>query len=160
MNHETSIKDLQIRLATKSDIEAMLGLLKQLFVLETDFQFDAAKQRSGLEQLIQYSEADEARAAVFVVTVKEKVIAMCSCQVFISTAEGGKSGLIEDVVVYADYRQQGVGQQLMQHVIKWADTQGLKRLQLLADKNNEAAITFYKTQGWQSTQLSALFKLL
>jgi GNAT superfamily N-acetyltransferase len=49
---------------------------------------------------------------------------------------------------------------LMQHVIKWADTQGLKRLQLLADKNNEAAITFYKTQGWQSTQLNAWFKLL
>lgn len=160
MKLDNTTTPLNFRLATHNDIEDMLALLKQLFALEADFQFDAAKQRSGLAQLIDTSITDNARAAVFVVTHQEKIIAMCSCQVFISTAEGGKSGLVEDVVVDADYRQQGIGLQLIQHVLQWAETQGLKRLQLLADKNNAAARTFYKAQGWRSTQLTALFKAL
>lgn len=151
---------LETRQATHNDIDGMLALLKQLFSIEADFRFDATKQRAGLTRLINDSEKDDPRAMVLVVTVNDQIIAMCSCQILISTAEGGNSGLVEDVIVDKAFRNQGIGQQLMKHLLSWAKTQGIKRLQLLADNNNAAAISFYHHNGWQSTNLSALFKTL
>ena len=89
---------------------------------------------------------------------ERRVLGMCTVQTLISTAEGGRVGLLEDLVVAADFRRQGIGAKLLAEAVKWAECQGLKRLQLLADKNNEAALSFYENQGWKSTQLVCLRK--
>jgi ribosomal protein S18 acetylase RimI-like enzyme len=157
---KNSNETVLIRQAQENDIAQLLVLLQQLFSIEADFEFDANKQSEGLRQLINNSKTDETRAAVFVLTIKDKIIAMCSCQIIISTAEGGKSGLVEDVVVDQDYRGQRIGRQLMQHLLTWAEAQGVRRLQLLADNNNATSLSFYQQQSWQRTRLSAWFKML
>jgi ribosomal protein S18 acetylase RimI-like enzyme len=83
---------------------------------------------------------------------------MCTVQTLISTAEGGPVGLLEDLVVAADFRHQGMGAKLLAGAVNWAECRGFKRLQLLADKNNQAALRFYEKQGWESTQLVCLRK--
>jgi GNAT superfamily N-acetyltransferase len=142
---------MKIRQATAADIEAMSILLDQLFSIEQDFTPDQIKQRMGLKDLLAAKEA-----YVVVAEVKGAVVAMATLQVLISTAEGGRCGLIEDVVVNASYRGQGIGQALMSHLEDWAQKQGLTRLQLLADRDNHPALTFYKKQGWSVTSLIAL----
>ncbi len=87
-----------------------------------------------------------------------KVVGMCTIQTLISTAEGGQVGLLEDLVVAAGFRHQGIGSKLLAETVNWAECQGLKRLQLLADKNNLSALGFYKNQGWLSTELICLRK--
>jgi len=87
-----------------------------------------------------------------------KVLGMCTVQTLISTAEGGPVGLLEDLVVAAEFRHQGIGAKLLVEAVNWAECQGLKRLQLLADKNNLPALNFYQKQGWNSTQLVCLRK--
>ena len=81
---------------------------------------------------------------------------MCTVQTLISTAEGGPVGVLEDLVVAADFRHQGIGAKLLAEAVTWAECRGLTRLQLLADKNNLAALRFYQKQGWESTQLVCL----
>ena len=71
----------------------------------------------------------------------------------------GTVGLLEDLVVAADFRNQGVGEKLLAETVRWAECQGLKRLQLLADKDNRSALKFYGKHGWESTQLICLKKL-
>jgi GNAT superfamily N-acetyltransferase len=66
--------------------------------------------------------------------------------------------LLEDLIVAADFRHQGIGAKLLGEAVYWAECRGLKRLQLLADKDNLPALNFYQTQGWQSTQLVCLRK--
>jgi ribosomal protein S18 acetylase RimI-like enzyme len=83
---------------------------------------------------------------------------MCTAQTLISTAEGGAVGLLEDLIVTADFRHQGMGAKLLAETVNWAECQGLKCLQLLVDKNNQAALRFYEKQGWESTQLVCLRK--
>jgi len=83
---------------------------------------------------------------------------MCTVQTLISTAEGGPVGLLEDLIVAADFRNQGIAAKLVAEAVNWAECQSLKRLQLLADKNNLPALNFYKKQGWQPTQLVCLRK--
>jgi len=81
---------------------------------------------------------------------------MCTLQTLISTAEGGMVGLLEDLIVAADFRHQGIGAKLLIEAVNWAECKGLKRLQLLADKNNLSALNFYQKQDWELTHLVCL----
>jgi GNAT superfamily N-acetyltransferase len=85
---------------------------------------------------------------------------MCSVQALISTAEGGKVGLLEDMVVAAAWRGRGLGSALLAAAQQWSAGQGMTRLQLLADATNEPALGFYRRQGWGGTRLVALRKML
>ncbi|MDD5266378.1 MAG: N-acetyltransferase [Methylococcales bacterium] len=146
---------ITIRTAKPSDIPQLVELLKALFTIEADFNFDQDKQACGLELLLN---SDKDCILVAELLGERRVLGMCTVQTLISTAEGGLVGLLEDLVVAADFRNQGLGGKLLSESVKWAECQGLKRLQLLADKNNLPALSFYGKQGWESTQLICLRK--
>ncbi|MEW8322158.1 MAG: GNAT family N-acetyltransferase [Candidatus Thiodiazotropha taylori] len=136
----------------RSDIDKMVDLLRQLFSIEADFNVDPDKQRRGLE-LLQESEVAE----IFVVrSARQEVVAMVTLQLVVSTAEGGLVAWMEDVVVDADHRGQGVGEFLLSHINRWVESRGIKRVQLVADRDNRSAIEFYKKQGWQEINLNVL----
>ncbi len=144
---------ISIRTVKTDDVPQLVALLKALFEIEADFDFDLDKQTRGLELLINN---DQACILVAESNDNKKLLGMCSIQVLVSTAEGGAVGLLEDLIVAADFRNQGIGAKLLAEAVSWAGRQGLKRLQLLADKNNSPALGFYQKQGWQSTQLVCL----
>jgi ribosomal protein S18 acetylase RimI-like enzyme len=140
-----------VREARNDDIPALIGLLEELFSIEKDFFSGPEAQKRGLELLIR--SADD---RIFVAEIDKNVVGMCSVQILISTAEGGKVGLVEDVVVSKNYQGHGVGRTLMSAIDNYAKELGLSRLQLLADKNNHLAIGFYKNIGWGNTNLICL----
>jgi GNAT superfamily N-acetyltransferase len=144
--------DLLIRTATPADLDALVRLLHVLFSIEADFRPDPARQRRGLALLL----ADPQRAAVLVAERSGAVIGMATAQLVISTAEGGASALVEDVVVDERERGTGVGRRLLDALEAWAREQGATRLQLLADRENAPALRFYERLGWRWTQLVAL----
>ncbi|MCU7845131.1 MAG: GNAT family N-acetyltransferase [Candidatus Thiodiazotropha sp. (ex Monitilora ramsayi)] len=144
---------MNIRQATATDIDAMSLLLDQLFTIEQDFSPDREKQRRGLQLLI-----DSPGALVVVAEEGDEIAGMATLQLVVSTAEGGRSGVIEDVVVSEPYRGGGIGHKLMDHLLSWAESQGATRMQLLADRDNQPALDFYQKQGWSLTRLVALRK--
>lgn len=148
---------INIRTAKPGDVPQLVELLKALFAIEADFYFDQDKQARGLQLLLKCEQA-----CILVAEERDdkELRGMCSVQILISTAEGGEVGLLEDLVVAADFRNQGIGAKLLAEAVAWAERQGLKRLQLLADKNNSRALDFYEKQGWQSTQLVCFKRLL
>lgn len=142
---------IHVRGAWAGDLDAMVSLLRTLFAIEADFAFDEAKQRRGLRLLL---ESDQ--GCLLVAEADAAVIGMCSGQLLISTAEGGLSLLVEDLVVDKAYRRQGVGSRLMEALKDWAVGRDVSRLQLLADRNNAPALAFYRRRGWQRTELICL----
>ncbi len=137
------------------DIPAMAGLLTELFTLETDFNPDPTRQSEGLRLLL-----EDANCVVWVADNDNAVVGMCTVQILISTAEGGRVGLVEDVIIKHDFRGQGIGRGLMQEVIRWTQAHNLLRLQLLVDMQNDAAKQFYEKLGWQPTQLQGMRRVL
>lgn len=140
--------DFIIRQARPADVRAMTGLLSELFSIETDFRPDGERQQTGLFMLM---EGDRGR-----VTVAEKggeVVGMCTGQLVVSTAEGGWSALVEDLVVRKDCRRQGMARALLSDIGRWAAGSGASRLQLLADRDNDPAMKFYARIGWSLTRL-------
>lgn len=144
-----------IRPARAQDLDALVGLLQQLFGLEADFDFHGPTQRAGLSALL-----DRDRAGLFVAEVEGEAVGMCSGQLVASTAEGGDAVLVEDVVVHQAQRGRALGKGLLAALEGWAVEHGASRLQLLADRDNASAMNFYAHLGWRLTRLVCLRKRL
>lgn len=141
-----------IRPAKHEDLDGLVGLLSALFSLEDDFVADEDKQRRGLELML-----NNGRGRILTACAADgTVVGMCSGQLTISTAEGGPAVLVEDVAVHEDWRGQGIGEQLLNEISKWAQRNRAGRLQLLADRDNRPALDFYAHLGWQETNLVCL----
>lgn len=143
--------DISLRPAEPRDIDRLIRLLEALFAIEADFQFDGDRQRRGLELLLA-SPTD----LLLVAELEGDSVGMASVQTVISTAEGGRVGWVEDLVVAPEHRGRGIGGLLLERLERWAAEEGLTRLQLLADRDNGAALDFYRRQGWGATALVAL----
>jgi GNAT superfamily N-acetyltransferase len=142
-----------IELARRADIPRLADLLSDLFGVELDFTADASRQVRGLELLIADNTKNDRQAVAVARDDDGQAIGMASAQIVVSTAEGALSAWIEDVVVHQDFRRQGIGRRLLDHLVAWAKAQGATRVQLVADQENADAALFYKALGWQSTQL-------
>jgi len=146
---------VSIRTAEPADLDSLVSLLAALFSIEEDFVFDEPRQRRGLTLML-----ENERGCVLVAEAEGQVIGMCTGQMTVSTAEGGPALLVEDMVVLEQWRGKRVGRQLLESLGAWAREQGIKRLQLLADRNNAPALDFYEALGWQGTALVCLRKTL
>jgi len=144
-----------IRTAKLADVPAMAGLLAELFAIETEFAVDRAKQERALRMII-----ERPSAAAWVAEVDGRIEAMVTAQTVVSTAEGGESVWIEDVMVREAFRRRGIGRKLVQAVEQWCLGRGVTRMQLLADGSNEAAMEFYPHRGWTRTGMVAFRKMV
>jgi GNAT superfamily N-acetyltransferase len=143
---------VRIRPASRADLEALVRLLGQLFAIEADFAPDPARQLAGLALML----ADPERRTVQVAERGGAVVGMVTAQLVVSTAEGGPSALVEDMVVEVQERGRGAGAALLRAVEAWAVARGATRLQLLADRENAPALAFYARMGWAGTRLVCL----
>lgn len=145
------------------DIDAMSRMVGGLFSTEPDFAADPAKQRRGLEAILRSGEA-----AAFVAAADPAAevpdpgiaIGMVTVQLVISTAEGGPSGLLEDLFVEEPYRRRGVAAALVGAAEDWCSERGATRVQLLADRDNERAFRFYDSAGYLPTRMVARRRML
>ncbi len=148
-----TVAKTMIRPARPTVLSKLLDLLDILFAIEEDFVFDAGRQRQGLEMML----AND-RGIVLVAEKDGQVVGMCSGQLMISTAEGGLSLLVEDVVVSGLCQGQGIGTMLLQALEEWGREKKITRLQLLADRKNNKGLDFYYKRAWQGTELICLCK--
>ena len=142
---------VNIRIAGPADLASLVSLLALLFSIEEDFVFNEPRQRRGLGLMLANK-----HGYVLVAEAAGRVIGMCSGQLLVSTAEGGLSLLVEDVVVDEQWRGRGIGRMLLAAISDWARANEVSRLQLLADRNNFPALDFYRRLGWQTTELICL----
>ncbi len=147
---------VNVRPARTADIPSLSNLLTDLFAIESDFNPDIEKQGSGLSMLLNDPSGG---SLVLVASVDGNVIGMATVQTLVSTAEGGRVGLVEDVIVAREFRGRGIGAMLLDRIDEWSRAQKLALLQLLADVENRPALDFYSSRGWSSTRLICMRKM-
>lgn len=148
--------DIRIDFAEAGDLPALADLLAELFALESDFAPDRDKQLSGLRMILD----NPALGRLFILRHAGEVAGMANALVTVSTAEGGRVLLLEDVVIAGRYRGRGLGRRLVEHVLDWAAGEGMHRVTLLADRANAPALSFYDRLGFQSSAMQVLRKPL
>ncbi|HYG54915.1 MAG TPA: GNAT family N-acetyltransferase [Burkholderiales bacterium] len=143
---------MKFEAATAKDISQLVELLGILFEHEAEFAPDAAKQEAALKLIL----SDPKVGTVYVARDGKRVVAMASLLYTVSTAEGGRAALFEDLVVSPDYRKQGIGAKLLEFVIAQARAQGLLRLTLLTDMQNEQAQVLYRRLGFVGSPMKPM----
>ena len=130
--------------AREADLPQLVELLALLFDQEAEFQPDAAKQAAALKMIL----SDPGRGRIYVARDGLGAVAMASLLFTVSTVEGGKAAWLEDLVVHPDYRRQGTGQKMLAHVVSQARAEGVLRITLLTDMQNERAQALYRRAGF------------
>ncbi len=147
---------MHIRNARPEDIGELAEMLGQLFSIEKDFAPRPVLHATALSMILD----DLSYRLVVAADPDDHPVGMFSLHILISTAEGGRVGLIEDVFVREKYRRKGVGRALMDEAGRIVRREGLIRLQLLADRDNAPALDFYSRMGWKETSMIALKKMM
>ena len=142
-----------IRPATRPDIPAMTALLGDLFTIEADFTPNPRAQSRGLDLLFTREDT-----VIFVAEIGHKIAGMCTVQTLVSTAMGCTVGIVEGVIVGMEFRKKGIGSSLLETAETWAKEKNLGRLQLLADRDNHQALSFYRHRCWEETNLIGYMK--
>ena len=137
---------------TLADVPQLVELLGILFDQEAEFSPDANKQEAALKMIL--SEPNWGK--IYVARDGRKVVAMASVLYTVSTAEGGKAALFEDLVVRPEYRKQGIGEALLKYVVAQARTEGILRLTLLTDMQNERAQAMYRRAGFVGSPMKPM----
>lgn len=138
--------------AKSADLAQMVDLLGLLFAQEAEFNPDASKQKTALEMIL----AAPAIGKLYVARERRQVVAMASLLFTVSTAEGGRAAWFEDLVVHPDFRKQGIGAKLLEYVIGQARGEGVLRITLLTDMQNERAQVLYRKLGFVGSPMKPL----
>ncbi|OIR07748.1 mycothiol acetyltransferase [mine drainage metagenome] len=147
---------IAIDFAQEDDLPQLADLIAELFTLESDFQPERDKQLRGLRRIL----GEPSLGRLFVLRIDGKVAGMANALITVSTAEGGRVLLLEDVIVGKEHRGNGLGRRLVEHVLAWAQEQGMTRVTLLADRDNHAALDFYRRLGFEHSNMLVLRKPL
>jgi len=144
--------DVKFEAAKSADLPRLVELLGMLFESEAEFAANPEKQRAGLQAIL----ADPMKGTVFVARDGRQVVAMASLLYTVSTAEGGKAALFEDLVVAPEHRKRGIGQALLKHVVAEARKAGVLRITLLTDMQNERAQAMYRRAGFVGSPMKPM----
>ena len=147
---------IEVLYAEHGDLDQLADLLAELFTLESDFRPDREKQLCGLRLILD----NPALGKLFVLRDQCRVAGMANVLITVSTSEGCRVAVLEDVIVRGEYRGKGLGRRLVEHVLVWAKAEGMTRVTLLADRDNEAALGFYRKLGFESSHMAVLRRRL
>ncbi len=139
----------EISIARLNDLPDLADLLNDLFTQDIEFVPDFRKQKTGLEAILNNPEIGE----ILILKSEGKVLGMVSLLYSISTALGGKVAILEDMIIHKDYRQKGLGKELLGEAIRFSKERNCLRLTLLTDFNNDVAIQFYQQFGFLKSEM-------
>lgn len=143
---------IEISQAGHGDLDQLADLLAELFALESDFHPDREKQLRGLRLILD----NPALGRLFVLRDQGRVAGMANALITVSTAEGCRVALLEDVIIHNEYRGKGLGRRLVEHILAWAKAEGMARVTLLADRDNKVALDFYRKLGFEHSHMAVL----
>lgn len=128
-----------IRKAVKSDVPAILGLIKELATYE--------KEPDAVEVTVAEMEADgfgpDAIYSAYVAEIDGQIIGMALYYIKYSTWKG-KAIYLDDIIVTEKHRRSGIGGKLFEEVVKTGKKMGVRKIDWQVLHWNEPAIEFYK----------------
>ena len=134
--------DFNIRKAVKMDMPQVLSLINQLAIYE--------KEPDAVEITLQDLEndgfGDNPAFFCFVAEKNNKIEGIALCYFRYSTWKG-KTLHLEDLIVNETMRGTGMGTALLNEVIKYGHSLGVKRINWEVLDWNEPAVNFYKKKG-------------
>ena len=154
--------DIKIRNAAITDLEAILKLNKALFNYEEKFNSEYNLEWTYSEKGQAYfkKRLENDLSIVLVAEAETKIVGYLL--IFIDSHSIRKINPIaeiENMFVSDEYRDHGVGTELIKEAIKQVGEKGAKRLEVEVEAQNSGAINFYKSNGFENFEVTLQLKL-
>jgi GNAT superfamily N-acetyltransferase len=135
---------ITIRPAVEADLAALLALFAELHAE------DPVLPSAHAAQIWREIAAQPGRR-VLLASLADAVVGTVDCAVLPNLTRGGRSFmLVENVVVTATARRQGVGRRLLAAAVAVARAEGCYKVQLLSRSDRAEAHAFYEQCGFKS----------
>jgi GNAT superfamily N-acetyltransferase len=131
-----------IRESKKEDMPQVLELIKELATFEREPEAVVVT----VEELEKEGFSERPLFKCFVAEVDSKIVGMALVYFRFSTWKG-RTIHLEDLIVKENMRGSGLGSALYQEVLKYANSQNVKRVEWVVLDWNEGAIKFYERSG-------------
>jgi GNAT superfamily N-acetyltransferase len=145
-NGEATVASHVVRLATLTDIDALVRLMRQ-FYAEDNFELSERAASRAFEALLDDSRLgqvwlaeEDGHAAGFVVLT-----------VGFSMEYGGLRGFIDDFYVSPQYRRRGLGHAALEEVKRSCRRRGVRVLFVEAGPGDLAALSAYRSVGFEDS---------
>ncbi len=133
---------IKIRIGTPSDMPAVLELIQELAIFEREPNAVVVTA----DDLVRDGFGPQPMFGTFVAEVEGKIVGMALYYYRYSTWKG-RTIHLEDLIVQAAMRGQGVGEALYAHVLKQAQKDQVRRVEWNVLDWNTPAIAFYEKSG-------------
>ncbi len=141
---EEAPSSLIIREATEADLEAAVGLVRELAEELADRE---GLDPSGVRE--RFPEAlSDARSCVLVAELEGEVVGLTHVQLRRLLLHRGPSGVIEELVVSKRHRGRGVGRHLLSAAIAWCRERGCAEVEVSTEWGNAAGLALYRGLGF------------
>ena len=146
---------IDIQLAKKNDMVAVLALIKELAKFENEPDAVVIDEN----YLIKQGFSSNPSFICYTAKLNSEIVGMALFYYRFSTWKG-KTIHLEDLIVKQNKRGLGIGKLLYQKVLKYAQNQKVKRVEWVVLDWNKNAIDFYKKSGakiltnWQTVQIN------
>ena len=140
---------VDIRTAIERDVPGCAELLGILFSQEHEFTPDVEAQSRALSMVVDNPHLGR----IFVGEVCGEIRGMVMLLFTVSTFLGQKVALLEDMIVEPAWRGKGLGSLLLNHALDFARREGLARITLLTDRDNETAQHFYASKSFTRSEM-------
>ena len=139
-----TMEKVSIRVATYRDLPEILELYRQLDP-EGSPVFPLADAENIFETINKYPDYQ-----VYVARRNGKTLGTFALLIMDKLAHmGARSGIVEDVVVAADWQGMGIGRQMMRFAMQKCHAAGCYKLVLSSNKKRPDAHRFYKKLGFR-----------
>ena len=146
-------KQIKIKKAVQRDIPAMFELCKEMidFHKERDkfFTLRAGADKKWFKFITGHISSK--KSTVLVAEHNGRLVGHCLA--FISeyppVLTTKRYGLFQELAVTADYRRSGIGQRLVDEMLKWFRKRRIKRLEVRVSVFNEISTAFWRKMGFK-----------
>jgi ribosomal protein S18 acetylase RimI-like enzyme len=140
-----------IRLATLTDIDTLVRLMRQLYAEEAATLSEQAASRA-FESLLD----DSRLGQVWMIEQDGHPAGFVVLTVSFSMEYGGLRGFIEDFYVAPQYRRRGLGHAALEEVKRACQRRGVRALIVETSPSQQAALNAYRSVGFEDTGLRLL----
>jgi ribosomal protein S18 acetylase RimI-like enzyme len=148
-------RDVEIRPATLADFEAMVDLDQASAEHHAAIDPEAweVPDRAGSADFLRRRQAEDPTRQTLLATVDGRVVGMVEIAIVLTGVAGGAMRRIRSadlgIVVLAEWRNRGIGEQLMAAAEAWARERGAERMILDLSAANDGARRFYERLGYE-----------
>lgn len=144
---------ISFRTATIADLATVADLVRQYYEFD-HIQHDAEEVHSGLTALL----TDPTLGQAWLVLDGSQPVGYVIFTYGFDIEFGGRLALITDLYLGPDYRRQGIGTRLLEHIEAFCQTAGLRGLELQVETDNTEARGLYKKFGFEAADRIPLSK--